>query len=158
MATWGEFEAEAPDLAAFVRRRFQAHTLGFLATLRPDGAPRISGIETMFVGGHLLLGMMKDSLKSRDLARDPRLALHSASVDKDVKEGDVKLTGRAVAAGPAEYALLEAETGGVHDAATADLWWVSLETVSSLRIGTPADHLVIESWRPGRGLKVVKRS
>ncbi|HWH32447.1 MAG TPA: pyridoxamine 5'-phosphate oxidase family protein [Egibacteraceae bacterium] len=158
MATWAEFEEAAPDLARFVRGRFEAHTLAFLATLRLDGAPRISGIETMFAGGHLLLGMMKDSLKTRDLARDPRLALHSASVDKDVKEGDVKLTGRAVAAGPAEFALLAAETGGAHDAGTADLWWVDLESVSSLRIGTPADHLVIESWRPGEAVKTVKRS
>ena len=157
MATWAEFEATAPDLAAFVRRRFEQHTLGFLATLRPDGSPRISGIEPMFAAGHLLLGMMKDSLKSADLLRDPRLALHAASVDKDVKDGDVKLSGRAVPATPELYAVLSQETGGVHDAESADLYSVELTSVSSLRVGEPADHLVIESWRPGEPVKSVKR-
>lgn len=157
MATWGQFEEAAPDLAGFVRRRFQAHTLGFLATLRPDGSPRISGIEPMFAAGHLLLGMMKDSLKSADLRRDPRLALHAASVDKDVKDGDVKLTGVAVPATAELFAVLSRETGGVHSAETADLYSVALRSVSSLRVGDPADHLVIESWRPGEPVKSVQR-
>ena len=158
MTTWAQFEEEAPDLAAFVRRKFEAYTLGFLATLRPDGAPRISGIEPMFAAGHLLLGMMKDSLKSADLRRDPRFALHSASIDKDVKDGDVKLNGLAVPATPELYAVLSQETGGAHDAGSADLYSVELTVVSSLRVGEPADHLVIEAWRPGEPVKVIKRS
>lgn len=157
MATWTEFEAAAPDLAGFVRGRFQQYTLGFLATLRPDGSPRISGIEPMFAAGHLLLGMMKDSLKSADLRRDPRFALHGASIDKDVKDGDVKLSGIAVPATAELFDVLSQETGGVHSAETADLYRVELTSVSSLRIGEPADHLLIQSWRPGEPMKTVKR-
>ena len=158
MATWAQFEADEPGFARFVRGRFEAYTLGFLATLRPDGSPRISGIEPMFAAGHLLLGMMKDSLKSADLRRDPRFALHGASIDKDVKDGDVKLNGLAIPATPELYAVLSQETGGAHDAASADLYTVELTAVSSLRVGEPADHLVIEAWRPGEPVKVIKRS
>ncbi len=99
MTTWDEIAADAPALAAKVRARFEATGLAFIATLRKDGSPRISGIEPLFAAGELWLGMMDDSLKAHDLLRDPRLALHSASEDKQVANGDAKLTGRAVPAG-----------------------------------------------------------
>ena len=35
-------------------------------------------------------------LKARDLLRDPRLALHSATVDPEMRLGDAKIAGRAV--------------------------------------------------------------
>lgn len=156
-APWRRFEEEAPELARFVRGRFQQHTLGFLATLRADGAPRISGIEPWFSRGQLLLGMMPGSLKAADLLRDPRLALHSASIDKDVAEGDVKLNGIAVPASPEDYQALGEATGGEHEPGGAHLFKVDLTLVSSLRIGDPADHLVIESWRPGEAVVVRQR-
>jgi hypothetical protein len=43
--SWAEFEAEVPDLAAFVRERLEAHKHRMMATLRSDGSPRIGGIE-----------------------------------------------------------------------------------------------------------------
>ncbi len=46
MPSWNEFEAAAPTLAAEVHRRLDAYTHKTLATLRRDGAPRISGTET----------------------------------------------------------------------------------------------------------------
>lgn len=39
MATWRDFENEAPELAAEVKRRFQLHESHVLATIRRDGAP-----------------------------------------------------------------------------------------------------------------------
>ncbi len=99
MTTWDEITAAAPELAAKVRARFEATGLGFIATLRKDGSPRISGIEPLFAEGELWLGMMDGSLKAHDLLRDPRLALHSASEDKQVTNGDAKVTGRAAPRG-----------------------------------------------------------
>ena len=81
MASWNDVTTEAPELAKRVQSRFAANKEVVLATLRKDGSPRISGIETMFVLDELWLGMMPESLKALDLQRDPRLALHSAPQD-----------------------------------------------------------------------------
>jgi hypothetical protein len=51
MPSWSDFEAAAPELAARVRRHLDAHTHKTLATVRADGAPRISGTESQFVDG-----------------------------------------------------------------------------------------------------------
>jgi hypothetical protein len=46
VATWTEFAAAAPRIAGiFVRRHAAAGNLCMLATLRPDGFPRISPME-----------------------------------------------------------------------------------------------------------------
>ncbi len=87
MSSWSEVKVAAPELAASVEERFEAHGLALMATLRRDGSPRISGVELLFAAGELWLGMMPDSRKARDLERDPRLALHSATTDKEVREG-----------------------------------------------------------------------
>ena len=49
MPSWSDFEAAAPELAARVRARLDAHTHKTLATVRRDGSPRISGTETRAV-------------------------------------------------------------------------------------------------------------
>ena len=72
MATWDELTKAAPDRAEAVRQRFDAYKHKTLPTLRADGSPRISGSEASFRDGELWLGMMPDSLKARDVLRDPR--------------------------------------------------------------------------------------
>src|SRR4051812_46440735 len=98
MARWDDVAAAEPDFAERVRQVFEAHRHRTLATLRKDGSPRISGIEMEFADGEVWLGMMPDSLKARDLRRDPRLAVHSASEDPPADDpsawpGDAKLAG-----------------------------------------------------------------
>ena len=163
MASWGEIEAWAPELAARARAAFDAHKHKVLATLRRDGSPRISGIEASFTDGELWLGMMPSSRKALDLRRDPRLALHSATVDPSddptAWSGDAKLTGRAVEVD--DPAMLErlgagdqAETepgGGAH------LFRVEVAELVHTRVGDPADHLVIDVWQEGRGLRRLQR-
>lgn len=161
MAAWDVVEAEAPELASMARGRFEAHGLGLLATLRRDGSPRICGIEPLFAQGHLWLGMMPGSRKADDLDRDPRFALHSATVDKEVSEGDAKVGGRAVAAEEeADYvaflAAFEAATGYSPGApGSFRLFRADVTDVSTVR---PAgDHLDIVIWREGSGLTEVER-
>src|SRR5262245_40345802 len=96
MASWDEIEAAAPEVAGLARARFEAVGMGFLATLRADGSPRISRIEIAVRDGNMWLGMMDAALKAKDLRRDPRFSLHAASADKEVKEGDAKVSGRAI--------------------------------------------------------------
>jgi hypothetical protein len=96
MATWNDLASAAPELAERVQARFTAHKHLLLATLRKDGAPRISGVEVQVSGGNLWMGMMAGSRKAADLQRDPRMALHSAPVDLDLVHGDAKVSGRAL--------------------------------------------------------------
>jgi hypothetical protein len=155
MATWKEIETAAPDLAARARAAFDAHKHKVLATLRRDGSPRISGIEATFTDGELRLGMMPGSRKALDLRRDPRLALHSASVDPPddptTWPGDAKLSGRAVEVDdPALLQQLGAGEG-------AHLFRVDITELVHTRVGDPADHLMIEVWQEGKGLRHLRR-
>lgn len=141
MATWREIAASEPEFAGAVRRAFDVRKHKTIATLRLDGSPRISGIEVGFDDGSVWVGMMPGSVKALDVARDPRVALHSPTVDPPDDPsgwpGEAKLSGRV------EVTTIEGATRYVLDIDEAVL----------TRIGTPADHLVIESWHPARGLQ-----
>jgi hypothetical protein len=159
MSSWREVEAAAPELAGRARGLFDAHQQKLLATLRRDGSPRISGIEATFADGELWLGMMPGSRKAHDLRRDPRLALHSASLDPPddptTWPGDAKLAGRAVEVD--DPALKKRLTGGGQPE-EAHLFRVEVDELVHTRVGDPADHLVIELWQPGRAVRRLKRS
>lgn len=164
MILWSHFEEEAPETVAVFRRRLEATGLALMATLRVDGAPRISPLEPLLGEDRLWLGMMPHSTKSRDLRRDPRLCLHSATADKDVSDGDAKLWGRAVLVGDATErasyaAAMKAATGVDAEAMPGgfDLFWVELTGASSLVLGDDGKHLRITSWKPGRPEHVTLR-
>jgi hypothetical protein len=151
MVSWGAVAAAEPDFAARVRRLFDARKHKTLATLRRDGSPRISGIETQFADDELWLGMMAGSRKAADLRRDPRMALHSPTQDPPEDDpgawpGEAKLAGRAI-----EVANPQQPDQPSHR------FRVDVTEVVLTRLGEPADHLVIESWHQGRGLRRVER-
>jgi pyridoxamine 5'-phosphate oxidase-like protein len=94
MTTWTEFAEAAPRISAiFLRRHAAANNLCLLATTRSDGYPRISPIEPRIFEHELWLVGMQGTTKFRDLERDPRFCLHTATVDAQVGEGDAKLFG-----------------------------------------------------------------
>jgi hypothetical protein len=80
VAAWHDVVDSAPEFARLVQMIMDAHLHKTIATLRADGSPRISGIEATFAEGQLWFGSMSDARKGHDLRRDPRFALHSASV------------------------------------------------------------------------------
>lgn len=144
MVSWSEVESAEPAFAAAVRAIFDASRHKTMATLRADGAPRISGIEAEFRDGELRFSSVPGSRKGADLARDGRFALHSASVDppEDAPSewpGDAKIAGRALPTG----ALRGAQPG---DGFRADIG----EVVRTRVVG---EELVIELWRPGHALR-----
>ena len=144
MAAWGDIEAAERDFARRAQARFDAYKHKTMATLRKDGSPRISGIEVEFSDGQVVLGMMPGSLKARDLQRDPRVALHSGTEDPKEKPQEVidaKLSGVAI----------EIEGHDHH------VFHVDVKEVVVISLGDPADHLVIETWREGKGLTRTKR-
>jgi hypothetical protein len=96
---WSDFAKSCPELAGPTRERFERQQIFLLGTLRPDGSPRISGVECDFVGEDLMTGMIWRSTKALDLLRDDRMTIHSLVPDKaheSENEGDIKLYGRAV--------------------------------------------------------------
>lgn len=157
MATWQDFEKEAPDLAAAVLARIAAHRHHVLATLRKDGSPRVSGTEVHRTGADLTLGSMYGARKARDLQRDPRFALHTNPGDHTMVGGDAKLAGRAVeitdepSLSAYEAELPEPPPGPSH-AFRLDLEEVVLTSVEG------GDHLLIQTWRPGQEVRSVRRT
>ena len=144
MPPWSEFEAAAPELAARVRERLDAHVHKTLATLRSDGSPRISGTETQWRDDDLWIGSMWNAVKARDLQRDPRFALHSGSDDPSEWSGDAKLAGVA-----------EETTQPGEDSHTFRL---DLREVSTVSLDEERKNLVIEVWTPKSGVRSFKRA
>ena len=95
MATWATFEASAPDMAAEGRRLLYQFGLGlgFLATVRKDGGPRLHPICPIVAEGGLYAFIIP-SPKANDLLRDGRYALHSFPPEHT--DDEFYVTGRAV--------------------------------------------------------------
>ena len=93
MATWQEFESGAPGMAATARLLWPGITalhrgepirpaapwfpVAFLATIRPDGSPRLHPFCPILAGGKLFAAIPWKSPKGHDLRRDPRCAIHA---------------------------------------------------------------------------------
>jgi hypothetical protein len=158
MADFSVVEAEEPAFAARVRTVFDTYRHKVLATLRPDGGPRLSGIESSIADGRLWLGGMPDSVKFTDLRRDPRMALHAGSDSPDRFTADAKISGRATeVTDDDERRTFAAATGNAPDGGF-DLFRVDIDQVVLTALSEQRDALVISSWRPGRGLTEVRRT
>jgi general stress protein 26 len=157
MASWDDVTAAAPALAQAARELLDANTHLTIATLRKDGSPRISGIEAQIIEGDLWFGSMPDALKARDLQRDPRFALHSGTGDASDWHGDAKVSGRAEEITDPERMKEIFEAMGHPQSGPAHLFRAELDEVSTVRLGEPADHLVIDAWREGEPVRQIKR-
>jgi hypothetical protein len=147
MVSWSDLVAAEPDFAQRVHGVFEVRKHKTLATLRRDGSPRISGIEAKFEDGELWLGMMPGSMKAADLRRDPRLALHSPTVDTPEDDptswaGEAKITGHGIEV-----------PGSESSGEPSNRFRIEISEVVLTYVGRSADHLVIESWSHGRGLR-----
>lgn len=148
MTAWQDVERAEPMFAQRVRGLFDAHRHKTIATVRADGSPRISGIETAFEGGELTFGSMPHARKGGDLRRDPRFALHSATVDPiegSQWPGEAKISGRAIQAGPT--------TAGPE----GDLFHADITQVVHTHLNEQATMLVVEWWTPRHGLRRIER-
>jgi len=158
MATWAQFAAEEPDLAAFTQGRFAADRHALIATLRKDGSPRISGVEPDFSRGELWVGMMLDSLKSRDLRRDPRFSLHCNTTTASMTAaGDAKISGTAEFWTDKDDYLkdLYERTGWMPEGGELDLFRLNVTEVVSITV--EGDEMVVLSWHEGRGTRRVAK-
>ncbi len=144
MATWAGFEHEAPDLAAAGQELWQQHGLMYLATVRPDGRPRLHPVAPFLALDKLIIAISHRSPKWRDLARDPRCVLHCLPGDRD---DEFSLQCRAAPASDPRARLVEAAAHVVHDddhlfefeIEQADLaWWE--------HVGQPGTYPVRRRW------------
>ena len=79
MKRWCEFAAERPEMAEAGRAlvyQFKVG-LGYLATVRKDGGPRVHPVCPVIANGGLYLFIGNQTPKLRDLLRDGRYALHT---------------------------------------------------------------------------------
>lgn len=93
---------------------------------------------------------MPNARKGADLRRDPRFALHSATIDPIEGEeakwpGEAKVSGRAIAAGP------------ITKGPDGDSFHADIAEVVHTHLNPEATLLVVEWWTPANGLRMVER-
>jgi hypothetical protein len=151
--SWTAFHAADAAFADTVEARFSAHRHHVLATLRADGSPRLSGIEADFRRGELWLGMMPNSRKALDLLRDPRFSLFAnPGPGTDLGGGDVRISGRAIPAGPETVTAYAKEAGQPEP-----FHLFRVEVGEVVRTSVEGEELVVLVWRPGRVLRTIRR-
>ena len=112
MVTWQEFESRVPGMAATARLLWPGITalhrgeltkpdgpwfpVAFLATIRPDGGPRLHPFCPILAGGRLFAAIPRKSPKGHDLRRDPRCAIHALPGPED---DELSIRARATEAG-----------------------------------------------------------
>ncbi len=162
MTNWKVFAEAAPRIAGvFARRHLATKSLCLLGTLRSDGFPRISPMEPRIFEDELWLAGMPGTLKFRDLSRDPRFCLHTATVDSEVSDGDAKLWG--VARDVPDEALHQRYVENLFDQTGFDLrgqefdhfYAVDLIGASAVEVG--GGHLDITAWKPGAVERVTRK-
>lgn len=158
--TWTQFAELEPDLAAVGASMIKpmAVGLGFLATVRPDGGPRVNPICPL-VSAEGLHAFLVVGPKLHDLRRDPRYALATETVpppnhdDAFNLKGEVRFVDESAPAGAALRATLVAQM--LAERAMDEPWddfdqWVLVEltvdrcllTLTAPRDGLPQGHTV----------------
>ncbi len=157
MATWGELRSERPDLAVAGQRLLCNFGigLGFLATVRPDGGPRVHPICPILTDDHLY-SLIVPGPKLNDLRRDGRFALHSETVPRPHQDDAFYLTG--VVAEVADASLWEQVAAQLLAERDLETRWPGFETqvlfeflfdrclltLTEARDGLPTGHTI---WR-----------
>ncbi len=152
---WQELVDRQPRLGAKAHARLIEPGVVLVATVRRDGSPRLSPVEPFVLEGDLLLSMLWDSYKARDLLRDPRVLVHSIVTARDGSEGELKLRGSAHEEG--DLALQRRYA----DAVGADLGWhpepgrfhlfsIGISDVTFIRYDEPTGDQFVASWPPSR--------
>jgi hypothetical protein len=173
MATWAQFELEAPKLARVAAERWpgitalrrrghpasdrQQFTIAYLATVRADGAPRLHPFCPILAGGRLFAAIPRTSPKGWDLRREPRCVIHAMPGPDDdelcIRAVAVEVTDAASRALVRDV-VERSGVGGMIETVTNDpLFEFDLEQVDTARwldIGQPGTHAVRERWRASR--------
>ncbi len=150
MASWNTIAADAPVLTAQILARFTGHPHHILGTIEMNGAPRLSGINLLWDDGVVWFGCMPDSRKAADIARDSRIAFHSAPLSAELDGGDARISGRALALDPLQVLAWRPDTPS-----EGVFFQVDIEKVHLVEVhGT---NLTVSMWDTESGLRIVNR-
>jgi hypothetical protein len=159
MFPWANFEAAAPMLATQGRELIEHFRFVLVGTIRSDGTPRISPVEARIVRGHLMLVMIPDTLKARDLLRDPRILVNSPITHPGDPNTEFKLRGRVVEI--RDQALREATAEAIEAASgwrPPEVWhFFSLDIEDAAFLAWQGGVLDLTRWNGDRGLDSIRR-
>lgn len=94
MLSWGEFVNVQPEMAAFGETRLK-YGVSYLATIRPDGYPRVHPFTPFEGSGHLFAFMEPTSPKGKDLRMNGKYSIHTLVTDMGGTNGEFQITGEA---------------------------------------------------------------
>jgi hypothetical protein len=153
MLNWGEFETDAPEIAARGKALLGVG-VAYIATRASSGAPRVHPATPLINGGHLFVFVAKHTAKYPNLMRDSRYAMHAVLGDSDeeflvhgraLPDDDPKSdelaweAARALGMTSRNHRLFEFFVEYAH--------WAKWEG-----LGTPNIRRVSQTWRDGRGV------
>jgi hypothetical protein len=154
---WGDVVVAAPTLAASVQRRFLAHAHHVLATVRPDGRPRVNGTNVFFTDGLLWFGTLVSARRVHDLQSNPHVAIHSAPLDDNLPAGggDARIEGvvRRLSTDDATRLF----PVGPEVAPRVDGAYFEVQVSAMSLVEVDGDELVVTWWRPGADVTVTRR-
>jgi PPOX class probable F420-dependent enzyme len=78
-----------------VRKLFQAPNYAHLATLMPDGSPQVTAVWVDVDGDRILVNTAEGRVKTRNLRRDPRVAVSITEQDNPYSTATIR--GKVVA-------------------------------------------------------------
>lgn len=171
MAPWKQFEAEAPELFATVEQMWPGivaldrdeggtppsgpvFAISYLATVRPDGGPRLHPFCPILAGGRLFAAVPPSSPKGRDLRRDPRCVIHALPGPADdelcirarareVDDDDTRTLVQRVVGRSGIGGMIE----GVAHHPLFELDIERVDVASWVDVGQPGTHAVRRQWR-----------
>jgi len=171
VASWAQFETQAPQLAAVAARLWPGvvalhrgaagpggmpcFAVSYLATVRGDGSPRLHPICPILAGGRLFAAIPRASPKGWDLRRDPRCVIH-ALPGPDDDELCIRAVASEVTGDPSVRALVcgvvvRSGVGAMIESVSDDpLFEFDLRVVDVARwldIGQPGTRAVRQQWR-----------
>lgn len=148
--SWSTYASAAPEHAAQVEALVKGHPHHVLATVRPDGSPRVGGTNVFVTDGDLWIGMMPQAARAVDLRRDPRCALHTAPLSEALDPPDARLdlVAREL---PSDLARSRILGTGAPD---GDGFVFSLALRSATLVRVVGEELVLERWTPAGGVEV----
>jgi len=150
---WEDLEIRAPRLARVAHERLVATGVLLVGTIRTDGTPRLSPVEPLILDGDLWLSMMWQSRKAADLLRDDRVLVHSIVTNRDGREGEVKMRGRAVAVSDAVQRTRYCEAVAVLGWRPEEPWFhlfrIDIDDVTFVRYSQDGDQHVTR-WPAGQ--------
>jgi hypothetical protein len=129
---WQQLVAQSPALAATGRRllyRGGNVAAGYLATVAPDGGPRVHPVFPVLTSDDLWLFIVNISPKYRDLIRNERYALHSLPTASGSEELHLRGLAQEISDGPTKNKVVAATQSRQGTADFESLFRLSLTSV-----------------------------